>query len=781
VLEFGPGVAPEDLSGERSGNHLVLSLETGETLTVHNFFHGDGRYRPVQEARFEDGTEWSYADLAQLTFGGTEGADRMDGTGSADTMTGLAGNDTLYGNNGDDVLDGGAGDDLLYGGNHQDVLSGGAGNDRLEGNSGHDILAGGAGDDVLIGGTGNDTYRWGLGDGADVIGSVYDRYRANTTSVLEFGPGVAPEDLSGERSGNHLVLSLETGETLTVHNFFHGDGRYRPVQEARFEDGTEWSYADLAQLTFGGTEGADRMDGTGSADTMTGLAGNDTLYGNNGDDVLDGGAGDDLLYGGNHQDVLSGGAGNDRLEGNSGHDILAGGAGDDVLIGGTGNDTYRWGLGDGADVIGSVYDRYRANTTSVLEFGPGVAPEDLSGERSGNHLVLSLETGETLTVHNFFHGDGRYRPVQEARFEDGTEWSYADLAQLTFGGTEGADRMDGTGSADTMTGLAGNDTLYGNNGDDVLDGGAGDDLLYGGNHQDVLSGGAGNDRLEGNSGHDILAGGAGDDVLIGGTGNDTYRWGLGDGADVIGSVYDRYRANTTSVLEFGPGVAPEDLSGERSGNHLVLSLETGETLTVHNFFHGDGRYRPVQEARFEDGTVWGSEQLADPAAALAAMALNAVNLVENGSFELGYDGWTLGGGQPETRYTPGTESSRTSDGASALPLGGWSSSTGQTASQTVGTEASEDYRLSFDAGVNFGSSGQLRIQITDGDTFLFDQVISDEGADLGLESYSFDFTATSSSSTLTFVLEDGSDVDFDIDNVAIIAREDLVGDTFDWA
>jgi Ca2+-binding RTX toxin-like protein len=234
---------------------------------------------------------------------GSNGADHIDGGGGDDTIRGGDGDDTLLGSFGADHLEGGSG---------QDVLSGGAGNDRLEGNSGHDILAGGAGDDVLIGVTGNDTYRWGLGDGADVIGSVYDRYRANTTSVLEFGPGVAPEDLSGERSGNHLVLSLETGETLTVHNFFHGDGRYRPVQEARFEDGTEWSYADLAQLTFGGTEGADRMDGTGSADTMTGLAGNDTLYGNNGDDVLDGGAGDDLLYGGNHQDVLSGGAGNDR-------------------------------------------------------------------------------------------------------------------------------------------------------------------------------------------------------------------------------------------------------------------------------------------------------------------------------------------------------------------------------------------------------------------------------------------------------------------------------------
>jgi hypothetical protein len=126
------------------------------------------------------------------------------------------------------------------------VLSGGAGNDRLEGNSGHDILAGGAGDDVLIGGTGNDTYRWGLGDGSDVIESVYDYYRGNTTSVLEFGPGVAPEDLSGERSGNHLVLSLETGETLTVHNFFDmamratGRSRRQPSPMARRGGVNSW-------------------------------------------------------------------------------------------------------------------------------------------------------------------------------------------------------------------------------------------------------------------------------------------------------------------------------------------------------------------------------------------------------------------------------------------------------------------------------------------------------------------------------------------------------------
>jgi Ca2+-binding RTX toxin-like protein len=781
VLELGAGIGVDALSGARSGNDLILSLESGETLTIQRFFDGyrGNAYHEIQEVRFADGTVWGRADLAQLTFGGTGGNDRMDGTGRADTMTGLDGNDTFYGNNGDDVIDGGSGNDTLYGRNDHDTLTGGSGDDRLYGENGHDILDGGAGNDRLNGGYGNDTYRWDAGAGSDVIEAVNDRNAKH--NVLELGAGIGVDALSGARSGNDLILSLESGETLTIQRFFDGyrGNAYHEIQEVRFADGTVWGRADLAQLTFGGTGGNDRMDGTGRADTMTGLDGNDTFYGNNGDDVIDGGSGNDTLYGRNDHDTLTGGSGDDRLYGENGHDILDGGAGNDRLNGGYGNDTYRWDAGAGSDVIEAVNDRNAKH--NVLELGAGIGVDALSGARSGNDLILSLESGETLTIQRFFDGyrGNAYHEIQEVRFADGTVWGRADLAQLTFGGTGGNDRMDGTGRADTMTGLDGNDTFYGNNGDDVIDGGSGNDTLYGRNDHDTLTGGSGDDRLYGENGHDILDGGAGNDRLNGGYGNDTYRWDAGAGSDVIEAVYDRNAKH--NVLELGAGIAAEDLAGQRSGNDLILRLETGETLTVQRFFDSS-RYHEVQEVRFADGTAWGREQLTDPAAAVAAMALDAVNLVENGSFELGYDGWTLGGGQLEARYTPGVESSRTSDGASALPLGGWVSTTGQTASQTVVTEAGEDYRLTFDAGVNFGASGQLRIQVADGDTFIFDQVITDDAHDLGLESHSFAFTATSASSTVTFTLDDAAgDIDFDIDNVAIIAREDLVGDTFDWA
>jgi Ca2+-binding RTX toxin-like protein len=256
-------------------------------------------------------------------------------------------------------------------------------------------------------------------------------------------------------------------------------------------------------------------------------------------------------------------------------------------------------------VIEAVNDRNAKH--NVLELGAGIGVDALSGARSGNDLILSLESGETLTIQRFFDGyrGNAYHEIQEVRFADGTVWGRADLAQLTFGGTGGNDRMDGTGRADTMTGLDGNDTFYGNNGDDVIDGGSGNDTLYGRNDHDTLTGGSGDDRLYGENGHDILDGGAGNDRLNGGYGNDTYRWDAGAGSDVIEAVNDRNAKH--NVLELGAGIGVDALSGARSGNDLILSLESGETLTIQRFFDGyrGNAYHEIQEVRFADGTVWG--------------------------------------------------------------------------------------------------------------------------------------------------------------------------------
>ena len=104
---------------------------------------------------------------------GTNGRDRLVGTGKPDLIFGEAGQDTLLGRGGDDYLLGGKGKDLLIGNAGNDRLSGDAGRDTLRGGYGDDVLVGGAqndkllggyGDDILVGGNGSETLSGGAGN-----------------------------------------------------------------------------------------------------------------------------------------------------------------------------------------------------------------------------------------------------------------------------------------------------------------------------------------------------------------------------------------------------------------------------------------------------------------------------------------------------------------------------------------------------------------------------------------------------------------------------------------
>jgi Ca2+-binding RTX toxin-like protein len=417
VLELKEGVAQADLRGARVGDDLVLSIAgTADSVTLKSWFSGDA-YRPVQEVRLSTGAVISADTLAQLTFGGTAGADVMSGTALADVMTGLGGNDKLTGYGGNDSLSGGDGNDTLSGGDGNDTLSGGDGNDTLYGDAGDDTLDGGAGVDWLDGGTGNNTYRFGRGDGADVI-SANDS-TSGKKNVLELKEGVAQADLRGARVGSDLVLSIAgTADSVTLKSWFSGDA-YRPVQEGRLSTGAVISADTLAQLTFGGTAGADVMDGTALADVMTGLGGNDKLTGNGGNDSLSGGDGND---------TLSGGAGNDTLDGGAGNDSLTGGAGDDTFIVDAAGDVVTEALNEGTDTVQSA-------VTYVL----GANLENL-----------------TLTGSAAINGTG-------------------NTGANILTGNAGANLLSGGDGNDTLSGGAGNDTLDGGTGADALTGGAGDD------------------------------------------------------------------------------------------------------------------------------------------------------------------------------------------------------------------------------------------------------------------------------------------------------------------
>ncbi len=644
TLEFRGGILPGDVSMQRVGDDLILTVGAGgDRVTVERFFDPDPAWHGLQSVTFAaSGTQWSRADLVTAPYFGTEGADTMTGTDADDAMFGLGGDD---------------------------LLSGGAGNDVLEG---------GAGDDTLDGGAGDDLYVFGPGDGHDTILAAHDA-NPDKHNVLEFAAAILPGDVDVIRAGSDLVLSLGGGaDSVTVADFFPTFAwEWHVLQEVRFADGTSWSPADLMAMSFGGTEGPDELFAGDGNDTIDALGGDDLVYGNGGADVIDGGSGDDFidggdgadvlmggdgadrLFGGFDADILHGGAGDDRgfggrgddqlsggtgadwLVGGAGDDILEGGVGDDTLRGGKGDDIYRFAIGDGHDVIAAEVDNrvYRHNE---LHFDTGIAAEDVSVARgyTGGQwtldLVLDLASGDRVTVERFFEPDWnqRYHEIQVVRFADGTAWDRATLEALRWAdpvadGTEDDDGIEGDAADNVFYGHGGADRLDGNAGADTLYGGDGADELYGGFDADALHGGADDDRLFGVQGDDTLDGGAGDDFLNGGQGNDTYRWGAGGGSDRIWWTYDT-AAEKHNVLEITGGSLPGDLTGARSGDDLILSLGSGETLTVHRFFHDAAGYHEVQEVRFADGTTWDRDDLIGlsqgirPAAGLTATTADVV-------------------------------------------------------------------------------------------------------------------------------------------------------------
>ncbi|MEM9003848.1 MAG: SdrD B-like domain-containing protein [Cyanobacteria bacterium P01_F01_bin.86] len=101
--------------------------------------------------------------------------------------------------------------------------------------------------------------------------------------------------------------------------------------------------------TLAGGQGNDTLDGGSGNDRVVGKVDGDFLFGGNGEDILGGGQGDDMLDGGDDNDFVRGKADNDMVFGGSGQDIIEGNGGDDTLDGGSQSDTLTGG--DGSDTF----------------------------------------------------------------------------------------------------------------------------------------------------------------------------------------------------------------------------------------------------------------------------------------------------------------------------------------------------------------------------------------------------------------------------------------------
>ena len=615
--------ASSDIVATRDGLDLVFTVTTtGDSLRVVNEFAGyvPGIFGGGQAAdawgvdlvQFADGVQWTREDIAHAVSHVSAASETLTGTPSKDWLDGGAGDDVLIGGNDYDVYRFGLGyghdvvaervssigsaafavvgqdqdavlfgegisqDDLTFSRDGFDLIIGvlgeddtlrvegqfaatytgvfgkiwmdrieifqfadgmqmtwedvlqetlraeaTAGDDTIVGFAYEDVLDGGAGDDLLKGGDENDTYVFGYGYGHDRILESQGSVLGGDFDTVVFGVGIGLDDVvfTHPDDTNDLVATLSDGSTLTVLDMF--GVTYTGLGSVAFNrvESFVFTAADGTETTLGLGELQLRLIAQAST------------------------------------------AGDDRIYGFAGADLIDGGTGDDLSVGGNGNDTYVFGHGYGHDTIRESSSHLLADDTDTVLMRDDVATTDVTVKRgSGADIVLSLDSGDTLTLKNqvdYMTIGWRPAQVDNIAFADGTVWSPADLRRMAL--------------ASQVT--------------------------------------SGDDQIVGFFSNDLIDGGEGDDLLMGGDGSDTYVFGRGSGHDTIDDRVGYVTYDSDDVLRFAADVAPADIVMTRGGDGDDFTFTipaTGDSVTVLN---QDNRFNEVENYIFEDGTHWTLPQL----------------------------------------------------------------------------------------------------------------------------------------------------------------------------
>ncbi|MCX7669223.1 MAG: hypothetical protein N2439_04045, partial [Anaerolineae bacterium] len=522
---FKPGIGQNDVSFSRDGSDLIATIAaSGDAVRIKDWLNS---WQRIDRFDFANGARLNVNDvLAKLNV--SEGAE------------------ILYGSPGEDALVGTEKDSTLYGREGNDVLEGGAGSDQLFGEAGDDTLDGGADRDWLYGGEGNNSYRVATGMGLD---NAMGASLAVANDTVVFAPNIRPEDVSvqlGEASGwwdqqpgdvgyTNLVIGIGGNDALGVRSENGDDLGRGAIQRFRFDDGTEWTLADVIARADGGKHGWQQRN-WGDPAEIVGSQADDDIYDYTGQSVTVRSRGNnDNIYLSVGNDIVSAGSGNDNVYSGAGDDLVAGEAGDDRIDTGAGDDVIVFNYGDGRDTLSA------GTGLDTLSFGATVTPAMLSAalDRDGRVVLLvDAGAGGSITLDNTRIDDlpGDLERIQfidaegKTRVFDLAGWLRANGAPLLSATADAPLAFDGTGFelTGTVAPAGGLEAIaYAQSGDLFASANLanntptdGDDVLYGTANGDVLDAGAGNDIALGLSGDDTILGGEGNDLIHGGDGDD---------------------------------------------------------------------------------------------------------------------------------------------------------------------------------------------------------------------------------------------------------------------
>ncbi|MCA1326539.1 calcium-binding protein [Herbaspirillum sp. alder98] len=605
TIRVTTALTPADIEVLRDGDDLLLRIRrTTSGLRVGNWFRAP-RYR-VEQVRFDDGTTWDIAAIeAQAAQHQAEPTDLPFGRGWGTTI-------------------------------RQQQQAGAQGLEDPSGQRKSRDSIFGYGTPVL------DTVTMRRSVQVDLISPA--PLWTQSVDMIKIDARILPADLMLMRDHDDLILQVAGSEPgcLRVRRGFDRaqiefadgtrwsnaairealrlklrDGRvvHRSLSELAISGGAFYGYDDSADVLEGsrdgdqmfglggddiinghdgrdrmyGGPGNDRMAGGQHADIMHGGSGNDVMDGGRGPDYMDGGAGDDILTGGRGDDVIDGGGGDDRIDGGRGNDVLHGGLGcdlihggdgNDLLYGGAGADTYYLDIGMGFDIVDEGGGPDRGG--NIIEVAAELRQTDITLARVGHHLVLgSDDLLSRLTLKNLFDGGQAY--IEAINFVDGSRWSFPELERrsIAVNATAGDDILHGRGGAKWWQGDDLDADIH-----DVLNGRGGADQLWGHAGNDLLEGGQGDDTLTGGDGCDLLAGGGGRDRLVRGRQGDVIVFNRGDGHDTLAFDAGPGAAAATAggpTLSLG-GVRLDQLALRKSGLDLVLELDSGDSISVENWY-----------------------------------------------------------------------------------------------------------------------------------------------------------------------------------------------------